>query len=86
MSLKALTILGSTGSIGVSTLDVVQRHPERFKVFALTANHNSQLMLEQCLVSQPRYAVMLNEQAAEGLAKGLKAAGSTTEVLVGKSA
>lgn len=86
MSLKALTILGSTGSIGVSTLDVVQRHPERFRVFALTANYNVERMLEQCLSCQPRYAVMLNEQAAERLAKRLKAADSATEVLAGKAA
>lgn len=86
MSLKALTILGSTGSIGMSTLDVVQRHPERFKVFALTANQQVERMFEQCLVCQPRYAVMLNEQAAETLAKRLKAVDCVTEVLAGKAA
>lgn len=86
MSLKALTILGSTGSIGLSTLDVVQRHPEQFKVFALTANHNIERMYEQCLVCQPRYAVMLNEQAAQSLAKRLKAVDCVTEVLAGKTA
>lgn len=86
MSLKALTILGSTGSIGVSTLDVVQRHPERFKVCALTANHNVERMFEQCLAYQPRYAVMLNEQAAETLATRLKAVDCATEVLAGKAA
>ncbi|WP_298613313.1 1-deoxy-D-xylulose-5-phosphate reductoisomerase [uncultured Thiothrix sp.] len=86
MSLKALTILGSTGSIGVSTLDVVQRHPERFKVFALTANHNVESLFEQCLACQPRYAVMLNEQAAELLARRLKTVDCVTEVLAGKAA
>lgn len=86
MSLKALTILGSTGSIGLSTLDVVQRHPEQFKVFALTANRNIERMYEQCLVCQPRYAVMLNEQAAQSLAKRLKAVDCVTEVLAGKTA
>ncbi|HMT92234.1 1-deoxy-D-xylulose-5-phosphate reductoisomerase [uncultured Thiothrix sp.] len=86
MSLKALTILGSTGSIGLNTLDVVQRHPEQFKVFALTANHNIERMFEQCLVCQPRYAVMLNEQAAQILAKRLKAVDCVTEVLAGKAA
>lgn len=86
MSLKALTILGSTGSIGVSTLDVVQHHPERFRVFALTANHNIERMFEQCLACQPRYAVMLNAQAAEQLAKRLKTTDCVTEVLAGKAA
>lgn len=86
MSLKALTILGSTGSIGVSTLDVVQRHPERFRVFALTANHNVERLLEQCLACQPDYAVMLNEPAAEQLELRLKATDSITKVLAGKDA
>lgn len=84
--IKALTILGSTGSIGMSTLDVVQRHPERFKVFALTAHCKVDTMLAQCLAYKPRYAVMLNEQAAEQLAHRLKAAESETEVLAGQEA
>lgn len=86
MSLKALTILGSTGSIGASTLAVVQRHPNRFRVFALTAQHNVEAMLAQCLVHKPRYAVMLNEQAAEQLAGRLKAVDVETEVLAGPAA
>lgn len=84
--IKALTILGSTGSIGMSTLDVVQRHPERFKVFALTAHCKVDTMLAQCLAYKPCYAVMLNEQAAEQLAHRLKAAESETEVLAGQEA
>lgn len=84
--IKALTILGSTGSIGMSTLDVVQRHPERFKVFALTAHCKVDTMLAQCLAYKPRYAVMLNEQAAEQLAHRLQAAESETEVLAGQEA
>ncbi|SKA81906.1 1-deoxy-D-xylulose 5-phosphate reductoisomerase [Thiothrix eikelboomii] len=86
MSLKALTILGSTGSIGASTLAVVQRHPNRFRVFALTAQHNVEAMLVQCLAYKPRYAVMLNEQAAEQLAGRLKAVDVETEVLAGPAA
>lgn len=86
MSLKALTILGSTGSIGLSTLDVVQRHPDRFRVFALTANHNVERLLAQCLAYQPRYAVMLSEPAAEQLANRLKAAECITQVLAGHEA
>lgn len=86
MALKAITVLGSTGSIGLSTLDVVQRHPERFRVFALTAQNNVERLFEQCLACKPKYAVMLNEAAAEQLAKRLKAADSSTEVLAGKAA
>lgn len=86
MALKAITVLGSTGSIGLSTLDVVQRHPERFRVFALTAQNNVERLFEQCLAFKPKYAVMLNEASAEQLARRLKAAASSTEVLAGKAA
>lgn len=81
--LRHLTILGSTGSIGESTLDVVARHPNRFKVTALTANNNIEKMLEQCQRFQPRYAVMLDVASAEQLAKMLKVASLDTEVLSG---
>ncbi len=81
-----ITILGSTGSIGVSTLDVIARHPERFAVFALTARRNVQRLLEQCLQFAPRYAVMVDEIAARELAWQLRQAGSHTEVLAGQSA
>ncbi|SFP75268.1 1-deoxy-D-xylulose 5-phosphate reductoisomerase [Nitrosomonas cryotolerans] len=78
-----LTILGSTGSIGESTLDVVARHPDRFHVIALTANNNTERMLAQCQRYQPRYAVMLNARSAERLAKEVRANGLDTEVLSG---
>lgn len=87
MQAKQLTILGSTGSIGVSTLDVVSRHPDKYEVFALSANHNREKMLEQCLQFKPRYAVMVDTDAAEQLEKAL--AGSLagdTQVLAGKEA
>ena len=61
----ALTILGSTGSIGGSTLDVVARHSERFEVFALTANSNVSGMLEQCRQFRPRFAVMSDVASAD---------------------
>ncbi|NHO64192.1 1-deoxy-D-xylulose-5-phosphate reductoisomerase [Aestuariicella hydrocarbonica] len=80
-----LTILGSTGSIGVSTLDVVARHPERFTVFALTANTQAEALLQQCLLHKPRYAVMRDEAAAEHLARDLRSAGSETQVLAGEA-
>lgn len=85
-TLTRLTVLGSTGSIGKSTLDVVARHPERYRVHALTANQQDGLLFEQCQQHQPRFAVLLNEAAAERLRAKLKAAGSATEVLCGVAA
>lgn len=78
-----VTVLGSTGSIGVSTLDVMARHPERFKAVALTANTQVERMLEQCLKHRPEFAVMVNELAAEQLKNKLQVAGLETEVLTG---
>lgn len=82
-TIRHLTILGSTGSIGVSTLDVVARHPDRFKIVALTANNSVEKMLEQCRRFQPRYAVMLNATSGEKLQTEIRAAGLATEVLWG---
>ncbi len=56
-----LTILGSTGSIGTSTLDVVARHPDRFKVWALTAASQVDLMWQQCQQFHPAQVVMVHE-------------------------
>jgi len=81
-----LTILGSTGSIGISTLDVVARHPGKFAVVALTARHQVDAILEQCLKFRPKYAVMLEPQAAETLSRKLKNAGLDCEVLCGVEA
>lgn len=64
---RAVTILGATGSVGVSTLDVIQQNQAAFSVFALTANTNVDVMIEQCLEVKPRYAVMRNETAANQL-------------------
>ena len=83
ITIRHLTILGSTGTIGVNTLDVVARHPDRFHVVALTANNNSGKMLEQCRRFQPRYAVMLEAASAEWLQTEIRAAGLATEVLSG---
>lgn len=82
-TIRHLTILGSTGSIGVSTLDVVARHPDRFQVVALTANNSTEKMLEQCRRFQPRYAVMLNAASGEKLQTEMRTAGLATEVLWG---
>lgn len=84
--MKAITILGATGSIGLSTLDVIARHPSRFKVFALTANHSVDKLLQQCLQFQPRYAVMADEARANQLAQQLRQHDCATEVLAGEQA
>ena len=81
-----LTILGSTGTIGVNTLDVVTRMAEKFHIFALTANFNVDLMYSQCLTWQPDYAVMADEEAAESLRKRLKNERPDTLVLAGPEA
>ena len=83
---QRLTVLGATGSIGQSTLDVVARHPERFEVFALTAHQQHDKLLAQCLQFAPRYAVMTDTAAAATLEAGLRAAASRTEVLAGAEA
>jgi len=82
-TLRHLTILGSTGSIGESTLDVVRRHPDRFKVIALTANNNVEKMLSQCAEFIPEYAVMLDSQAAQRLEEGVNRQKINTQVLSG---
>ncbi|KAF0814376.1 1-deoxy-D-xylulose 5-phosphate reductoisomerase [Andreprevotia sp. IGB-42] len=81
-----LTILGATGSIGVSTLDVVARYPERFSVYALTGASQIDKLFEQSLQFKPRYAVVLDDLAAESLRARLHAAGSQTEVRCGEAA
>ena len=64
---KLVSVLGSTGSIGVNTLDVIARHPHRFEVYALAANTSVAALLEQCLKFNPRFAVMKDESSAEAL-------------------
>nr|WP_315186202.1 1-deoxy-D-xylulose-5-phosphate reductoisomerase [uncultured Albidiferax sp.] len=81
-----LTILGSTGSVGTSTLDVVSRHPGRFEVFALTAATQVDLMLQQCAQFKPRFAVMASPQHAELLAEKIKQNSLPTLVLSAQEA
>ncbi|MEZ5506226.1 MAG: 1-deoxy-D-xylulose-5-phosphate reductoisomerase [Gammaproteobacteria bacterium] len=82
---KQVTVLGSTGSIGVSTLDVIARHPQSYQVFALTANHRVEELFSQVLATKPRYAVMRDERAAEQLAGLVQRAGLATQVLAGEA-
>jgi len=83
---QRLTVLGSTGSIGTSTLDVVRRHPEQFEVFALSAATQVDALLAQCQAFAPRYAVMASEAHAAELARKLKANNLETEVIQAKDA
>ena len=81
-----ITILGSTGSIGTNTLDVLSKHPDRFQVFALTAAKQVDLILAQCAQFKPQFAVMANEDAGRKLADRVKAEGLPVEVLWGPAA
>ena len=80
---RAVTILGSTGSIGKSTLNVISRHTDQYQVRALTANTDVESMTQQCLRWHPQFAVMCDESAAQQLNDVLRKQGSKTEVLSG---
>lgn len=84
--IQQVTILGATGTIGAQTLDVISQHPEKFNVFALTANSNVDALFEQSRQFKPKYAVVLNESAADHLHKRLQQANIPTEVLCGAEA
>lgn len=86
MTIQSLTILGSTGSVGANTLDVVERHPDRFRVVALTAHAQSDALFAQCRRHRPRYAVIADARAAALLALRMKKEGLETEVLCGTDA
>ena len=81
-----ITILGSTGSIGTNTLDVLSKHTDRFQVFALTAAKQVDLILAQCAQFKPKFAVMSNDDAGRQLASRVKAEGLPVEVLWGPKA
>jgi 1-deoxy-D-xylulose-5-phosphate reductoisomerase len=83
---QMLTVLGSTGSIGVNTLDVVSRHPDKFQIFALTGAKQVDVMLAQCAQFKPLFAVMVEESAANLLRDKLRAENLPTQVLSGASA
>jgi 1-deoxy-D-xylulose-5-phosphate reductoisomerase len=84
--MQAITVLGATGSIGVSTLDVIARHPDKYSVFALTAHRQIEKLAGQCLQFKPTYAVVADDGAAVALQALLSAQGSATEVLFGREA
>jgi len=80
---QGITILGSTGTIGRNTLDVLDRYPDRYKIMALTAHRQVDEMFDQCVRYSPELAVMRDEIAAEQLSSRLRAIGSTTTVRAG---
>ncbi|HAT1569923.1 MAG: 1-deoxy-D-xylulose-5-phosphate reductoisomerase [Kluyvera cryocrescens] len=84
--MNRLAVLGSTGSIGCNTLDVVRHNPEKFTVTALVAGKNVARMVEQCLEFAPRYAVMDDALSAQAVKLALREHGSLTEVLSGQQA
>ncbi|MBC7623086.1 MAG: 1-deoxy-D-xylulose-5-phosphate reductoisomerase [Aeromicrobium sp.] len=86
LNVKNVTVLGATGSIGMSTLDVVARHPDRFRVFALSAATKAGELAVLCERFKPRYAVMTDHDAAEQLRTALRQHSPSTEVLAGPDA
>ncbi len=84
--MQVVTLLGSTGSIGVSTLNVLAQHPDKYRIYALAANKSVDILFEQCKQFQPEVAVMLDPTAANSLAEKLKQAKISTEVLTGAQA
>ena len=81
---QRITVLGATGSIGLSTLDVIARHPDRYQVFALSGYSRLQELLALCVRHAPAFAVVPSAEAAQQLREGLAASGSATQVLVGE--
>lgn len=84
--MRKLTILGATGSIGASTLKVIENNPEHFDIVALVAGQNVEKMISLCQQWQPQYAVMANEASAQELAQALSSLAIKTEVLAGVDA
>ena len=81
--IQRVAVLGSTGSVGANTLDVIARHPDRFEVFALSAATQVDLMLRQCAQFRPAFAVMASEETGRLLADKIEANGLATKVLWG---
>ena len=82
----SVTVLGATGSIGVSTLDVIARHPERYQVYALTGYSRMAELAEQCRRYRPQRAVVATAEQAKGLQQVLRDAGLSTDVSWGEEA
>lgn len=85
MPLQQVTVLGATGSVGANTLDVIAQHPSRYAVFALTANTQRDVLLEQCKQHRPTYAVLADDASAELFRQDARAAGLEVEVMSGQA-
>ena len=83
---QRISVLGSTGSIGCNTLDVLARHPDRFEVYALGAATQVDLMLQQCAQFKPRFAAMASEPHGRALQEKIKENGLPTQVLFAQGA
>ena len=83
MAKQGVCVLGATGTIGVNTLDVISRHPDKFEVIALTAFQSDEKLFQQCLEFKPQYAVLVDENAAERLQAKISSADIPTVVLQG---
>lgn len=86
MAKQGVCVLGSTGTIGVNTLDVISRHPEKYQVIALTAHQSDEKLYQQCVEYTPQFAVLVDADAAERLQKKLSSTDIPTEVLQGVEA
>ena len=86
VSVQSVTVLGATGSIGKSTLDVIARHPDRYRVHALTAHTSKEALLDQCIAHSPRFAVLDTDADAQWLQQALRRAGVSTTALAGQEA
>ncbi len=86
MANLGICVLGATGTIGVNTLDVIQRHPDRYRAVALTANRDHKKLFEQCKVFRPDYAVMVDEESAQQLQEMIQQTDLDTQVLQGVDA
>ena len=85
MNVETVTVLGSTGSVGISTLDVISRNPGSYRVTALTANHNTQRLAEQCARFDAELAVIADSALENELHGALKALGSDAAVMSGET-
>lgn len=83
VAIQNVTVLGSTGTIGLQTLDVIAQHANQYQIYALAANSNVEIMLQQCVQFQPKIAVLLDEKSALDLRAKLQAINSKTEVISG---
>lgn len=84
--MRQITVLGATGSIGISTLDVMARHPDRFQAFALSAHRQLDRLVELCVRHRPRYAAVAEAEQVAAVEAQLRAQGCSTEVIAGASA